>query len=333
MCINIKGVMFMNNIYNNHEIFGGGSMNDSCTRVFLAFEWRIKDIIKYLPIIKHQGFNAIEITPMQPLKTDRPDIPWYLYFQPVGFRIGNQVGSKQDLIELCTDAKKYGIRIIADVVCCHVADGDYGEFMINKRVDKEINRPEFFKPLQSINNWDDRHEVITKCLKTLPALNLANYELQDIIIRFLNEYIECGVRGFRFDAAKQIPLPHEEYPFSMNHHCDFWTRVLTNLNHKEELFNYAEVLHYPKELIDMYTPYIHVITQNIGSDPDKIVSYISNHDTEKEFGSTSQKKDEEIIELYKILASRFKHTQFYARPFHNDWMTSNELRYANYQMR
>ena len=49
----------MNKIYNNKEIFRGGSMNDSSTRVFLAFEWRIKDIIKYLESI---GLLSKEIT-------------------------------------------------------------------------------------------------------------------------------------------------------------------------------------------------------------------------------------------------------------------------------
>ena len=33
--------------------------------------------------------------------------------------------------------------------------------------------------------------------------------LQDIIIDFLNDVIECGADGLRFDAAKHIELPED----------------------------------------------------------------------------------------------------------------------------
>ena len=52
----------------------------------------------------------------------------------------------------------------------------------------------------------------------LPGLDLSNYDLQGIIIDYLNELIDCGVNGFRFDAAKSIALPYEG--------CVFWPRVI-----------------------------------------------------------------------------------------------------------
>lgn len=54
----------------------------------------------------------------------------------------------------------------------------------------------------------------------LPGLNLANHELQNMIIVFLNELVDCGVMGFQFDAAKSIVLPQERN--------DFWIRVIHN---------------------------------------------------------------------------------------------------------
>ena len=54
--------------------------------------------------------------------------------------------------------------------------------------------------------------------------------LQDMIIDFLNDVIECGADGLRFDAAKHIELPEDPGG------SDFWPRVIQSLKNKENCF-------------------------------------------------------------------------------------------------
>ena len=315
-------------------------------RIYLGIGKTIETIEKELPEIAGANFDAIELNPLHPLKIDEVDvdkIPEWMSFQPTAFSIGNQFGTKEQLIHLCKEAKeKYGITIIADVVCCHVANGDKGEFMPHPKVDKRLtSNPYFWKPFRNITNWEDRQQVISLCMGNLPALELSNWELQDIIINYINEYIECGVRGFRFDAAKQIALPNEFYPNNDVHKCEFWERVLPALNHREELFIYAEAIFCNRELVDEYNKYCLVITQQVGSDPRKSISYITNHDTEDEhtFGHSLELSEQQIVEMYNVLTDSFMHTQYYPRRKYNNekqkyefsdfWKTSELLRSAN----
>lgn len=304
-------------------------LDSQTIRIFLAFEWHVNDIIEYLPTISSMGFNAIEITPFQPMKqkvTNKNE--WWFCFQPLGFRIGNQYGSKEEIKRLCEEAKKYDIRIIGNIVLNHVANGDGFEF--HKNVDKELTlRSDFWKPRINID-WsnENRYDVIHHCLYNLPGLNLANHDLQEIIFKFLDKCISIGIGGFRFDAAKNIATPNERYDFSENHSCDFWSRLNEFIGDRD-IYMYAEVIYSPMEVIDEYCKYVHVITQNIGSNADRIVSYISNHDTEKEFGVTKNLTMSEIIDRYEILCKSFKHTQFYPRPFDNGWIGNKKLMEAN----
>ena len=73
-------------------------------RILHLFQWRLKDIENNLEVISNQGFNMIQISPIQPLK-EYTNVWWTLY-QPCGFTIGNNwIGSKKDLISLCNKAK------------------------------------------------------------------------------------------------------------------------------------------------------------------------------------------------------------------------------------
>ena len=325
---NTKGILFGGDVKEGCD-YMKYNLEEVVMRIFLAFEWDLNDLIKFLPVIARQGFNAIEITPVQPMKqkvTNKDE--WWLCFQPLGFRIGNQYGNEEIIMKLCEEAKKYNIRIIINVVLNHVANG-YG-FEFHPNVDKELtSRHDFWKPRINID-WkhETRYDVIHHCLHNLPGLNLANHDLQQIVFNFLEKCISLGVGGFRFDAAKNIATPNEYYEFSENHSCDFWPRLKEFIGDRD-IYNYAEVIYSPMNIIDEYCKYINVITQNVSSNPNKIVSYINNHDTDKEFGVTAHLELHDIISRYEVLCQSFKHTQFFPRPNDDRWADSDVLRRAN----
>lgn len=287
-------------------------------RIIHLFKWKLKDID--IKAIHNQGFDAIQINPIQPTKDMESD-DWWIYYQPISFSIGNNLGSKEDLINLCKKAKEYNIKIIADVVLNHVAGKDNGEIYPHYKVDKNLkDNIYFWKSFNKAYNWNDRYEVTNYSIG-VPSLNLANYDLQDIIIRFLNELIECGVGGFRFDAAKHISLPEEDGNM-------FWIRVLESLN-KKDLFNYAEVIFENQSLVDSYCKYINVLTSSYGSRKDKLVTFCDSHDLEKEFKFTEKMSDEIIINEYDILCRQYQNTIFYVREFNSTWR-DKRIKCSNY---
>ncbi|MDD2434755.1 MAG: alpha-amylase family glycosyl hydrolase [Bacilli bacterium] len=279
-------------------------------RILHLLNWKLNDIINELEQINNQGFNAVQINPIQPLKEDNYS-NWWLSYQPCGFRIGNQYGSKEDLIRLCECANNYNIRIIADVICNHMAGSNDNQIKPHDQVDEILkNNPQFWKEPKNIDDWDNRYQVINYCIGNLPGLQLQNHDLQNIIINFLNELIDCGVSGFRFDAAKSIALPQEN--------CDFWTRVIYHLK-KYDIFLYGEVIFADQELLYNYSRYINITTNSDYNDKSLKVAYIENHDSYFEFKYTMHKSPDDINNEYRYLTEEYVHTLYYARPYSDAW--------------
>lgn len=281
-------------------------------RILHLLNWPLKDISYSLDKVASQKFDAIQINPLQPLKEDGYR-EWWMSYQPCGFQIGNVYGSKDDLLNLCEEASRYNIKIISDVVCNHMAESSNGYLEPHDKVDVVLkSNPDFWKERKNVENWNDRNEVISRCMG-LPSLNLANHDLQDIIISFLNELIDCGVMGFRFDAAKSIALPEEGN--------DFWPRVIYCLK-KYGIFLYGEVIFADKGLIDKYSKYMSVLTNGTGSDINKLVGYVENHDTylsDGTLGYTKKMPSLEIAKQYAHINQFYPNTLFYARPYDDIW--------------
>ena len=90
-----------------------------------AYMWRFNDIKNTLPQIAEAGYKSIQVSPVQGTKGTGQ---WWLLYQPTNFAIGNaQLGSYEEFKALCTEANKYGIKIIVDAVLNHVAEGNYQE--------------------------------------------------------------------------------------------------------------------------------------------------------------------------------------------------------------
>lgn len=281
-------------------------------RILHLLNWPLQDVKYSLDKIASQGFDAVQINPIQPLK-EQGYKEWWMSYQPCGFQIGNIYGSKKDLIELCACAETYNLKIIADVICNHTAESINGYLEPHELVDDNLkNNSQFWKEKVNITNWDNRYQVTHYCMN-LPGLQTANHELQDIIINFLNDLIDCGVMGFRFDAAKSIALPEEGN--------DFWPRTIYCLK-KYGLFLYGEVLFASSELIDSYSKYINVLTNYSGSDINRLVKYVENHDTflsDGELGYTKNISSREIERQYYQLTGIYPNTLFYARPYDETW--------------
>lgn len=152
-------------------------------RILHLLNWPLKDVEYVLDKVSSQKFNAIQINPIQPLKEDGYR-EWWMSYQPCDFSIGNVYGSREDLINLCENAKKYNLNIIADVICNHVAENNNENLIPHEKVAKRLREnSDFFKERININDWQSRYQVINYCMN-LPGLKTSNHCLQDIIIEF-----------------------------------------------------------------------------------------------------------------------------------------------------
>ena len=295
-------------------------------KILHCFQWKLNDIRENLDEIKRQGFDMVLTSPLQPHKKTSYN-EWYMLYQPEGFRVGNDIGSKEDLKRLCKDAKEKGLRIMVDIVCNHTANAGGGELSMvpSEEVDKElVDNKYFWKPKKIITDWNDRWQLHNYSIG-LPGLDTCNHDLQDIVVRYLDELIDCGVTGFRFDAARHIGLPSEG--------CDFFSRVLSNVK-RQDLFCMGEVLNCSPWEIEQYSninPMMKVLT-NVGhGEHNKKVVFAESHDTFLNTdgnGYTRHLTEDVVVKDYIELCKVYNNVLYYTRPFSNMWKDSR-IKYAN----
>ena len=169
--------------------------------VFQAWMWKLNEI----PVeeIAKQGFTAIQTSPLQPLKEkihSNLDNAWAVY-QPIGYTVGNDLGTEEDLRNLAERCHRNGLKLIVDVVFRHLANERGND--VYHTIPYEY-RHFYNESFVNITNWEDEYEITHKSLSGLPALNLNNEHLQKVQYNYLRKLKELGVDGIRFDAFKHI---------------------------------------------------------------------------------------------------------------------------------
>lgn len=151
---------------------------------------------------------------------------WWKLYQPVTFNVcdnGNTwLGTKAELESMCATAEKYGIKVIVDIVANHMGNikgwknslsdvspqvGTYwNQDMLTNEEYWHINEGVY------VHSSDGRRDFTQGCMG-MPDLNTANKKVQKYVYDYLDELIDCGVDGFRFDAAKHIETPEDDAAF------------------------------------------------------------------------------------------------------------------------
>ena len=281
-------------------------------KILHLFQWRINDIIPELKTIKNQGFDAIQISPIQGTKDS--GMEWWKLYQPINLKIGNeQIGSKKDLINLIQEARKYNLKIIVDIVLRHVAGDELYPLKPHRNVDPELLQY-LAEPIEAVNIDNDRWQCTRRCTG-MPMLDYDNVKLRKLYRRFLDELVFIGVDGFRLDQLKHYALPEEG------------GKAL-------ELFSrynmYGEAINCPKELLNKYSKYMKVLTEGRPSDITKLVAKFESHDDYLDLGLTKRMTDEMRLTEWDVLVNQLPGCDclYYARPFETLWK-SEEIRKIN----
>lgn len=324
-----------------------------------AFNWSYNTIKENLPAIAAAGYTTVQTSPVQQPKdySTSGDVTgqWWKLYQPISFHIAEQswLGTKDDLKSLCDEADKYGIKIICDIVSNHIANAD------ETRPDSVSNQvkkyePEFYKKRRTYTrtykgdaNDSSVQAVVQGHVSKCPDLVTNDTAVQGYIINLLKECIDCGVDGFRFDAAKHIETEDDgEYA------SDYWKNITSSASSYytqktgDDLYIYGEILNNcgADRSYSSYTKYINVTdnrtgdavlynvtrgkastatnaTYKSGVAASNAVLWAESHDTyegnsgSSGFSNTADVSDENVVKAWAIVASRKDSTAlFFARP-------------------
>lgn len=324
-----------------------------------AFNWSYNTIKENLPAIAAAGYTTVQTSPVQQPKdySTSGDVTgqWWKLYQPISFHIAKEswLGTKDDLKSLCDEADKYGIKIICDIVSNHIANAD------ETRPDSVSNQvkkyePDFYKNRRTYTrtykgdaNDSSVQAVVQGHVSKCPDLVTNDTAVQGYIINLLKECIDCGVDGFRFDAAKHIETEDDgEYA------SDYWKNITTSASSYytqktgDDLYIYGEILNNcgADRSYSSYTKYINVTdnrtgdavlynvtrgkastaanaTYKSGVAASNAVLWAESHDTyegssgSSGFSNTADVSDENVVKAWAIVASRKDSTAlFFARP-------------------
>lgn len=314
-----------------------------------CWDWSMTNITNSLQDIKNAGFTAIQLSPMQPQKDYYPNDPWqkqwWKLYQPLGFSIAtkdNCLGVKSELITLCQKAEEAGIDVIMDVVSNHLAGGGrtYFHSDVGGYEPDIYNNNLYHTPVMDLDD-ENIQAVVQGQMGDFPDLKTETTTVQNRVISLLKEYIDCGVDGFRFDAAKHIETPDDG-----DYASNYWPNVLNTTTqyaksqNKNEPYYYGEILNTcgVGRSFSSYTKYMSVVdsnqghdlleaikagtvsnistTYNTGVNPDHLVLWAESHDTyANDWKETTDVPISDIHKAYMIQASRKSaSTLYFARP-------------------
>lgn len=340
-----------------------------------CWNWSYNNIKEHMQEIAQAGFSAVQTSPVQQAKdytyndkvytnvgtpngTGGSDGQWWKLYQPVTFNICDNgqsfLGTKNEFKEMCEEAEKYGVKVIVDVVANHLGNitgwknsmsditpqvGEYWK--------ADMMTDETYWHINSIQCWmSDGRRDLTLGTIGMPDLNTADKRVQNMVLDFLKECVDCGADGFRFDAAKHIETPDDVAAIA----SDFWPTVINGIRDyaDHELFIYGEILNTPGDnfSINNYTKYMSVTDSATGDnrrndvryknassaanpgysyDASKCVVWNESHDTYVGAGSSYLATDTMIKQTWAIIAARKEATPlFLARSYYSEKLVDDK---------
>jgi len=212
-----------------------------------AWNWSMANVEAHLEEIAIAGYSAVQISPMQPQKDYFGNASWgaswWKLYQPLGFVIATEnhsIGTLEDLESLTAAADAYGIKIIVDVVANHLAGGTSTSLNADVQdYEPEIYNQGLIRTGNGLVSDSSIFSVTRGSMGGFPDLQTENDVVQTAVLDLLKAYVDAGVDGFRFDAAKHIETPSDgEYA------SDFWPTIIDGIRAyaSEELYIYGEIL-------------------------------------------------------------------------------------------
>ena len=324
-----------------------------------AWCWSFNSIKENLKDIAEAGFTTVQTSPANEcLRGDNGGMciwnesgggKWEYHYQPTDWKIGNyQLGTRDDFIDLCNEADKYGVKIIVDVLPNHTTTvrGAVSQELKNAAGGEDLLY--HWEGFNSISQWENRFYCTNGAVLGLPDVCTENPGFQKYYLNYLNDLIDCGVDGFRYDTAKHIGLPDDPQdglPKSKGWKNNFWPVALgqesvdgVSLHNKDKMFIYGEVLQSSGSRDGAYGQIMNLTASGYGytlrdaigaknfsknnlmnwgnaAGASKLVTWVESHDTYCNKGESVGLSDWDIRMCWAVIAARKDGTPlFYSRP-------------------
>ncbi|WP_436498632.1 carbohydrate-binding module family 20 domain-containing protein [Actinokineospora sp. HUAS TT18] len=289
-----------------------------------AWNWR-SVAAECTNVLDPAGYGAVWVAPpAESLK--RPDGVWWDVYQPYSYKLTGRFGTQAEFAAMVTTCHNAGIKVYTDAVINHTAAqtgvGYDGTTLSDKYDPVMYDRVDYNVDVcpRSISNWGNLWEVQNCELLELPDLKTSSSSVRSKIAGYLNAQLALGVDGFRVDAAKHIPsgdlaaivnqlnnttagvrpfVFHEVFPGQPPAPSDYYNsgRVLD--------FTYAEKM---KGAFQGDIASLSSFGTSWGILPAaNSVSFVTNHDTERE-GRHLSYKDGPAAKLANVFQLAWKHT-------------------------
>ncbi len=157
----------------------------------------LEGIRQKLPYLKKMGITKIWISPVFTAASQKffGNAAFHAYWTYDLSSIDAHFGTEADLKQLAAEAKNYGIAIILDFVVNHVG---YGSPLVE-------NKPAWFHPALTIEDWNDPKQLTDRQVHGLPDLDQNNPEVYNYILNAAEKWIQIpNIAGLRLDAVKHV---------------------------------------------------------------------------------------------------------------------------------
>lgn len=336
-----------------------GSKKSAPDNVILhAWNWSFNTMAENMKKIADAGYDYVQTCPAQTCfygenggmalfsePGDSVTGKWYYYYQPVDWQIGNYIlGTREEFKNLCDSALKYNVKIIVDVLPNHTATDHTA---VKPGLDNAVGGHENLyhsNGFNPIHDYNDRYQATSGKMGGLPDVNTENPDFQYYYLQYVNDLINLGARGFRYDTAKHIGLPSDPLDAKATVN-DFWdiatgrkgVKGLTMLM-PDSVFIYGEVLQDRNVKEEEYAEYIGQTASSLGHElrkvletgnfnaadivswhhsasPEALVTWVESHDTYANAHESAHLTDDQIRMGWIYLTARQGGTPlFLSRP-------------------
>lgn len=330
----VGGTMAQKHGYQNDEV------------ILHAWSWSLDTIASNMKTIADAGYNYVQTSPVQACFVgdgggmalfskpgDSVQGKWYYYYQPTDWIIGNyMLGDRSDFKAMCDSAYKYGVKVIVDVLPNHTA---VDHTAVLPGLDNAVGGHENLfhaNGFTPITDYNDRMQCTTGEMGGLPDVNTENPDFQHYYLQYVNDLINLGARGFRYDTARHIGLPSDPLDPKAKEN-DFWAVATGKKAAKglsmlmpDSVFIYGEVLQdrnvketeYAAIMDVTASAYGHVLRQALENGaatpdlldwhhparPEQLVTWVESHDTYCNAHESAGLSDEQIRAAWVFLTAR-----------------------------
>jgi alpha-amylase len=280
------------------------------------------------------GPAGIDWVLVSPPQEHLDDAAWWVHYQPVSYKIESRLGTRQQFESMVKTCERSGVKVVVDAVINHMAGrlagfGWTGTTFEKYNYQDLYTKEDFHKcnltSSGQIENYFDRDQVQTCELLGLSDLSTGSIQVREKILGYLNDLLALGVSGFRIDAAKHIS--HEDLRQIIGQ-LPAETMILHEvirgggepINPVEYIetglvweFRFATTMR--DSMLTQWSPDL-----PLDSDADEFlpgefaVSFVSNHDTERNGKSLAAQNDPALFELATLymLASDYGTPMLYS---------------------